>query len=45
MKQMVTATPRVGGYVKEKYFGLGDVVNARAVLLSIDLYKSVNTRH
>ena len=32
----VSVTPRVGGYVKEKYFGLGDFVNAGDVLFTID---------
>ena len=32
----VSVTPRVGGYVKEKFFGLGDVVNAGDVLFTID---------
>ena len=32
----VSVTPRVSGYVKEKYFGLGDVVNAGDVLFTID---------
>lgn len=32
----VSVTPRVSGYVKEKFFGLGDVVNAGDVLFTID---------
>lgn len=32
----VSVTPRVGGYVKEKKFGLGDHVNAGDVLFTID---------
>ena len=32
----VSITPRVGGYVKEKFFGLGDFVNAGDVLFTID---------
>ena len=32
----VSVTPRVSGYVKEKFFGLGDFVNAGDVLFTID---------
>ena len=34
--EKVSVTPRVGGYVKKKNFGLGDVVNAGDVLFTID---------
>ncbi len=34
--EKVSVIPRVGGYVKTKYFGLGDVVNAGDILFTID---------
>ena len=34
--EKVSVTPRVGGYVKEKFFSLGDFVNAGDVLFTID---------
>jgi RND family efflux transporter MFP subunit len=34
--EKVSVTPHIGGYVKTRYFGLGDVVNKGDVLFTID---------